>query len=144
MTELYGEAMSEDPRREPFVIALASGRTVNDSGTVAAVSRSTAQRWALEPGVIAEVDQLRAEIRQRTVALLAAGAITATEVLVEIATNKKAGPTARVSASRALLSESRAIVEMEDLRRRLDAIEHANGGGTDLRAELAALLTEPT
>lgn len=92
------------------------------------VSRATVARWAEDPEVVAELDNLRAEVRARVVNRTARLAVRAVEVHAEIM-DGDAPPAVRLAAARTLLDRFlpvAAVSEVQvsgavDLRRVSDA-----------------------
>lgn len=123
-------AQIDTTARDRFVIEYARGQTVTDAADAASIGRRTAYRLLDDDDVRADIERTRDDIRRRTVDILADASADAARVLLDIATDPERSDTARVSAARAILAESRTYVEVEELRRRVEAIEATGRTGS--------------
>ena len=112
------------PAVDVFVAAYCAGARIEEAARRAGISRATAYRLLRDPRVMEGIRQLRAEVRRRVVDRLVVAQDIAVAQLVHHA-SASVEPTAAssVSAARALLTEGRSWVEVEELRQRVEALE---------------------
>jgi hypothetical protein len=111
-------------------MALACGATVENAGRKAGVSRRTATRRLAEPGFREHVRQLRADMVQRSTAMLTAAALEAVKTLVELEGSVMPAPV-RLGAARAILELGGKLRESTELAERLAALEQQMGLPSD-------------
>ena len=112
------------PTVDRFVEAYVAGARIDEACRRARISRSTAFRLLRDPRVVADIADMRAEVRRRVTDRLVAACDLAVAQLVHHA-SAKPDPTASssVSAARALLTAASGWVDTEELRQRVDALE---------------------
>jgi hypothetical protein len=105
-----------------LALALACGATLEAAGQKAGVSMATVCRRLQDPEFKAQLQQLRADMVQRTAGALTAAATEAVRTLLEL--QKAASPPAvRLGAARAVLELGTRLRESADLEDRLAALE---------------------
>lgn len=112
-------------RRERAVLALLTTTTIIEAAELTGVHERTLRRWLSRPDFADLVASARRQSLAQASTRLVAGAGTAANVLLAIAEDKQAPHAARASAARTVLEMARGFVEIEDLDRRLRAIEDA-------------------
>jgi hypothetical protein len=105
------------------VVALAAGASKEDAAAVAGVNRTTLWRWLQEAEFRARVAAERQRLVDRAVGRLADASVRAVDVLLEVADDAEAPPSARVAAARGVLEIGGRLREEADLGARLDDLE---------------------
>lgn len=117
------EKSAPDMRRERFAALVAEGALIRDAAAEVGITPNTASRWMSSPDIIAildaQRDQLRAVTSDRLVRF-ASSALTRAEELIEDP-DTPPGVIARLVAF--AFAESRQWVEVDELLRRIEAIE---------------------
>jgi hypothetical protein len=117
--------MAQHSRRkadEVLLMALACGATVEAAAGKAGVSRSTVSRRLADPEFCQQLQEVRAEMVQRTAGMLTAAAGEAVKTLLEL--QKGTVPHAsRLGAARSVLEIGIKMRESADLEARLAAVE---------------------
>jgi hypothetical protein len=109
---------------QKLLLALACGASVEMAAQSAGVSLSTAYRRLAEPDFQRQLQQLRADMVQRTAGTLTAAGGEAVKTL--LALQKEAMPPAtRLGAARAILELGVKIRETAELQERIAALEAA-------------------
>ena len=120
-------AMSENlsAHQTRALAALLVSPTISEAANSCGLHERTVRRYLEEPEFrAAYLEARRAAVSQVTAQLQAAGGETV-EALRDVMGDKAAPASARVSAARAVLELSYRGLEVEDLERRLAALEHA-------------------
>lgn len=105
--------------------ALIATPTLKDAAFSSGVSVKTLQRWLDDPGFVNQVKAAQDEILEGTTRIVAAAASRAVATLQGIMEDAGNPSGARVSAARTLLDTSMRIFELQNIQRRLEAIERA-------------------
>src|SRR5262245_40877934 len=90
---------------EAFLTALACGATVENAAHSAGISSATAFRRLRDPAFRQRLQQVRADIVQRTAGALTAASTEAVKTLLELQ-KPSSPPTVRLGAARAILEMS--------------------------------------
>jgi hypothetical protein len=107
---------------EALLLALACGATVEQAAQAAGLSARTAHRRLAEPGFQQRLEQLRAEMSQRTGGMLIAAGMEAVKTLLTL--QGSTTPAAvRLGAARAILEFSMKLRESNELAVRVAALE---------------------
>jgi hypothetical protein len=107
---------------ELLLMALACGATVEAAAAKAGISRATVQRRLADPAFRQQLQEVRAEMVQRTAGMLTAPAGEAVKTLLEL--QKGTVPHAsRLGAARSVLEIGIKMRESADLEARLAAVE---------------------
>ena len=101
------------------------GATLKAAAASAGISETTLWRWLREPTFKNAYRSARSEALAQATAKLQALAAEAVETLVEVHRNQQIGAHIRVSAARAVLELAYKVHEMEDLEKRIEALEEA-------------------
>jgi len=114
---------------ETLLLALACGATVEAAAAKAGVSESTAYRRLKIPAFQERLRDLRADMVQRTAAMLTAAAGEAVKTLLALQRDA-VPPATRLGAARAVLEMGMKVRETAELEQRIAAIEEqlAQGG----------------
>jgi hypothetical protein len=109
-----------------LLLALACGATVESAARQAGVSESTAYRRLAAPEFRRQLQNLRADMVQRTAGMLTAAAGEAVKTLLSL--QQATTPAAvRLGAARAILELGLKVREIADLEERLAALEQRTG-----------------
>jgi hypothetical protein len=123
------EVMAQRGRRnadQRLLLALACGATVESAARQAGVSESTAYRRLADPAFRRQLQQLQADMVQRTAGMLTAAAGEAVKTLLQL--QQASTPAAvRLGAARAVLELGMKLREIADLEVRLAALEQRAG-----------------
>jgi type II secretory pathway component PulF len=105
-----------------LLTALACGATVEAAARSAGVSESTVYRRLRQPAFRQRLQEVRADMVQRTSAMLTASGMEAVKTL--LALQQASTPASvRLGAARAILELGLKVREVADLERRLSALE---------------------
>jgi hypothetical protein len=117
--------MADTPRKradDALLLALACGATAEAAGRQSGLSKRTVHRRLADPAFRQRLQQLRAEMVQRTAGALTAAATEAVRTLLEL--QKPAVPPAvRLGAARAVLELGVKLREVAELEERLTTLE---------------------
>ena len=117
--------MAQKGRRasdERLLLALACGATVENAARSAGVSESTAYRRLREAEFNRRLQQVRADMVQRTAGMLTAAAGEAVKTLLALQ-KESIPPATRLGAARAVLEIGLKLREAAELEERLAALE---------------------
>jgi len=89
------------------------------------IARRTLVTWMTEEWFRSQYDAAKQELLEATINMLRTAGEKGVNTLIAVADNKKAPPTARVSAGRALLEVLLRAVETQDLAARMERLEAA-------------------
>lgn len=103
--------------------ALLSYDTVDKACKGCGVDRSTMYRYLREPEFDKELKKAKRQLVSRAILRLQQACGDASRALAEICRDKKAPPSARVSAAREILSSTMKAIETEELEDRLKVLE---------------------
>jgi AcrR family transcriptional regulator len=112
-------------RQEAALLALLNNPTVRDAAKAAKLSEATVWRYLRDDAFRTRYQAARRNLLSQTSLRLQSDASHAAKVLRDIADDKTAPASARVSAARAILDSAIKAVEVEDLLPRLQALEAA-------------------
>jgi hypothetical protein len=102
--------------------AIAEGQSCVEWASENCVSERTAQRWAAEPAVRAEVESVRRTALDQAVGRMAKRVAWATELIANLAENAKS-ESVRLAALRSIMSDIMAISDFTDLEERIARLE---------------------
>ncbi len=102
--------------------ALAAGKSCAEWASTHGVSERTAQRWASEPEVRAEVETYRRGNLDQAVSRMSHRAVWATDQIAELA-EKARSESVRLAALRSMLSDMMAIADFAGLEERIAKLE---------------------
>jgi hypothetical protein len=108
---------------EPLAQRLAAGCSVRSAAKALGCSESTAQRICRLPDFANRVSELRTDAADAVAGLLTDSAKSAVEVLIEIASDTAARPADRIAAAGKILANLGPMVELLEIRQRLDRLE---------------------
>jgi type II secretory pathway component PulF len=112
-----------------LLTALACGATVEAAARSAGVSESTVYRRLRQPAFSQRLQEVRADMVQRTSAMLTASGMEAVKTL--LALQQASTPASvRLGAARAILEIGLKVREVADLERRLSALEQQLSSAT--------------
>ena len=127
--QLNGHGRAVTPKQEALIAALLATPTIQEAAKAAGVPEHTAHRWLRDDDAFkaAYMVARRDALRQATARLTRASS-GVVNVLLQIAADKGAPASARVTACRTVLEFAYRAEELEDLSARLDALEQSLGG----------------
>ena len=105
-----------------LLLALACGATVENAARQAGVSESTAYRRLADPEFRQGLQKLRADMTERSAAMLTAAGMEAVKTLLALQQNSTP-PAVRLGAARAVLEMGIKLREIADIEQRLAALE---------------------
>ena len=103
--------------------ALACGATVENAARKAGISERTAYRRLNNPAFVQQLDQLRAEMVQRTAGMLTGAGLGAVKTLVDLQQDATVPPATRRGAARDVLQLAIKYRETAELEQRVAALE---------------------
>ena len=104
-----------------LMAALACGATVEAAARSAGISQATAYRRQQDPEFCKKLEQMKAEMVQRTSGMLTASGMESVKTLLEL--QKSAPPAVRLGAARSVLEIGMKVRERADLEERLATLE---------------------
>lgn len=110
-------------KRTQAISALLTNRTLDAAANACGLSKRTLIRWMQEPAFKCDYERAQDELLESTLNALRGSGWDAARVLRSIAGNRKAPYPARVSAARASLETLLRGVEIQDLEKRIRALE---------------------
>jgi hypothetical protein len=117
--------MSKDERtslQSELAAALAAGKSCAEWASTHGVSERTAQRWATDPDVRAEVETYRRGNLDQAVSRMSLRAVWATDQIAELA-EKARSESVRLAALRSMLSDMMAVADFAGLEERIARLE---------------------
>ncbi len=120
----HGKRGSDDR----LLMALACGATVENAARSTGVSDRTVYRRLKDPAFQRRLQQLRADMVQRTAGVMIAAATEAVKTLLSLM-KPEIPPAVRLGASRAVIELGLKVKEVSDLEARLVALEEQLGEG---------------
>jgi hypothetical protein len=124
MNQAEGHGEKRSRKQEQFITALLSYPTVEAAAKTVGIGDVTAWRWRKDPAFAERYREATREAMRHAAALLQGAAREAVDTLREIQ-SKAESEAARVSAARTILDMALKAADLEDVQRRLDAIEQA-------------------
>lgn len=115
------------------IAALASGQNQSETALAAGVSPRTIYRWLREEEFLNALQIERQKILDSVVLRLTEASLTSVKTLLEISQDRNAEPSARVSASRTILSF--AFQGSDDLNRAIAIVQKFGFGVIDLQSK---------
>ena len=116
-----GEESALTPRQAKFLPILLASPTYTQACQAGRVSRETLYEWLRQPGFKAELDRQRDELVAQGFALISQSVVKAVETLVGLLDGSD-GRLKRLAA-RDVLDQHAKFRELDDLTRRIEAIE---------------------
>jgi transposase len=117
--------MSRDERdglKDSLTSALAEGKSCAEWASANGVSERTAQRWAAEPEVRAQVEFIRRGALDQAVGRMSQRVAWATEQIAKLAEHARS-ESVRLAALRSILSDMMAVCEFAGLEERIARLE---------------------
>src|SRR5260221_13147558 len=108
--------------------ALACGATVEHAARKAGMSERTAYRRLDDPAFVAQLDQLRADMVQRTAGMLTGAGLGSVKVLVDLQSDVAVPAGVRRRSARDVLERGLKFRETAELDQRLTAVEERLAG----------------
>jgi hypothetical protein len=115
-------ASSRKAVEDVLVAAMACGASVEQAARKAGISERTAYRRLANPAFKARLKEAKADLLQRTCAVLTAGSLEAVKTLLELQ-KPSSPPNVRLGAAKAIVELSLRTREAVDFEERLAAIE---------------------
>jgi hypothetical protein len=120
-----------------LLMALACGATVENAARQCGLSERTVYRRLDEPEFQRRLQQIKADMVQRTAAMLTAAGLESVKTLLEL--QRAAHPPAvRLGAARAVLDSGIKVREVADLEERLAALEEQASQSNATRSRYSA------
>lgn len=114
--------------KQRAIAALLTAPTVTAAAQASGVSLSTLMRWQREDDFKSELAQAKRELVSAAVNKLQDSAWTAVNTLVEICKAPHSSEAAKVAAARTILEYTFKVTTIEDMERRLEAVEQLARG----------------
>jgi hypothetical protein len=124
MNQAEGHGEKRSRKQEQFIAALLSYPTVEAAAKVVGIGDVTAWRWRKDPAFAKRYREATREAMLHAAVLLQGAAREAVDTLRAIH-SKADSEAARVSAARTILDMAFKAADLEDVQRRLDALEQA-------------------
>ena len=113
------------PKQELLIAALLSSPTIQDAAKTAGVSETSAHRWLrTDEGFTAAYLKARREAVGQAIARLQQLSSGAVAVLAQIAADRQAPASSRVTAAIKIIEFALQGVQLQDLEARIAALEH--------------------
>lgn len=123
----HGEKLSR--KRTAAIVALLSQPTIADAAKACGIGEATLWRWLQQPEFSEQYREARARMLDGAISRLSQISTDAVTTLHVVAKNKRASPSSRVSAARAILEIALKAAEIEDVRRELEELKTNLGVG---------------
>jgi hypothetical protein len=124
MNQAEGHGEKRSRKQEQFIAALLSYPAIEAAAKTVGIGDVTAWRWRNDPAFAEQYRKATREAMLHTAALLQGAARDAVDTLRAIQ-SKAESEAARVSAARTILDMALKAADLEDVQRRLDALEQA-------------------
>jgi DNA-binding MurR/RpiR family transcriptional regulator len=121
----HGEKLSR--KQEIAVAALLAQPSIGEAAKAAGVGEKTLWRWLQKDGFQEAYRNARRRVVDHALSQVQAGMIEAVQTLRNVMNNRKTAASARVSAARAMIGFGFQAVEVEDLEKRIAALEARTG-----------------
>lgn len=118
---------SHETRLEAVAVAIATGATLDEASRQSGAGLTTIKTWLSEnPSPLRQrIAELRSELTERVLGRVASGMLTAIDTLTELCTTAKS-ETTRLKASDSMLGHGIQVIEVADLKRRIEALEQGH------------------
>lgn len=110
-------------RQHSAILHLLGGKTIVDAAKAAGVAEKTLHAWLKEPAFAEELAAARRQAIGTALDVLTASARDAAAVVVALVNDKTVAPLVRLRAAEALLDRLSRWVELEEMQRRIEALE---------------------
>ncbi len=117
----HGEKFGRE--KELAIGALLAFHTLTEAAASGGIGESTLRRWLCDETFARLYRQERTRMLESTVNLLRQKSVAAVETLAEVANDKEASASARVSAARSVVELAIKGAELQDLEARIDDLE---------------------
>jgi hypothetical protein len=107
---------------EVLILALACGATIEGAARQAGISEATAYRRRQDPEFRRRLQELRADMTQRTTGMLTAAGMESVKTLLELQ-KPSVPPAARLGSARTVLELGMKMREFNELEERIAALE---------------------
>lgn len=121
---MNGHGEKKSRKREQAIVALLAAPSVIDAARDCGVGESTLRRWLQEPAFMGCYRQARQRMLDAAINKLHCSTYQAADALLQIATNKRATSSSRVSAARAILEITIKLQDFQELERRIAELEN--------------------
>ena len=111
------------PKQEQALLALLACGEIKAAATSARVNETTLWRWLQLPHFQTRYRAARRQLVETAIAQLQSDCTTAARVLREVAEDKAAPASSRVAAARAIIEQSVAAIQLNDLQAEVDEIK---------------------
>jgi len=115
------------PKQERAIVALLDCGEIKEASVICGVSDVTLWRWLQSPLFQSRYRAARRQVVETAIAQLQSDCTKAARVLTEIAEDKEAPASSRVSAARTILEQAVGGVELVDLQERIESLEKTLG-----------------
>ena len=113
-------------KTEAFIAALLTSRTIEEAAAKAGIALITGRRWLQDPDFVEQFRQMRQEVMGQVLGRVQRASVEAVDTLCSVQVSSDSD-SARVSAARTLLDVALRSVEIQELERRLEALERQAG-----------------
>lgn len=117
------DAAKITPKQTAAIAALMTGATIEAAASAVGVNAATVHRWLRDPAFVEELAAARRLTIGAALDTLTAGARAAAAEIAALVNDKSVAPLVRLRAAEALLDRLTRWVELEDLQRRIEALE---------------------
>jgi hypothetical protein len=121
----HGEKLSR--KQELALAALLAQPSIGEAAKAAGVGEKTLWRWLQRDDFEEAYQNARRRVVDQAIAQVQAGMTEAVQTLRDVMKNKKTAASARVSAARAMIGFGFEAVQMENLEKRIAALEAHTG-----------------
>lgn len=126
---MAGHGQKLNRKKEQAIAALITQPTITAAAEQVTVAPGTMLRWLQQKEFHGAYMAARREVVNQATARLQRVSGEAVDALADVMNNKRSPASARVSAARAVLELAIKAVELEDLEKRITALEVQAGGG---------------
>lgn len=120
---MAGHGEKIETKQERAISALLQAQTMREAAKEAGISESTLLRWLHDETFLEAYRKAKRQLVQFAVCQLQRSSGKAVKILLEVAEDKDNPASARVSAAKTILETSLKALEVEDLEKRIAALE---------------------
>jgi uncharacterized protein (UPF0147 family) len=119
--EGHGEKLTQ--KKEQAIIALLTSPSITAAAKQADIGETTLYRWLKESEFKAQYNEAKRELLSQAVSKLQQNSAEAVEVLREVANDKEAPASSRVTAAKTTIEMALKSAELEDIVQRIEQLE---------------------
>jgi len=120
--------MGRKVSRAALITALISCPNIKEAAKHCGIAEKTAHAWLRDPEFQAELRMVQDALTREAMSRVIGSVGKAVDVLESIMQDEETAPAPRVSAAKTILEQALKIYDLENVKRRLDALEKESNG----------------